>query len=364
MALTKGQKLAAAAVLSAGVAGGTAVTVTQRNCGPDDMARACELCRANPTAPGCNELLASGACEPQPSPSPTIEPSPTPTPSPTPPPQECLPGVPWCNVVGQTCSTPTSQCKHNPTSDPAHCELAPICPTPPPPTPTPTPPPPGGNDCMDEDRMEASSCSGEQFGAEIYKATQALGHLGPDCAENNKKLAAKLRADLGRCVIAGHEAIFILRDDGKAEENHACFYGNGTWTGSGRGKFMGCHSLPLQTECGDPVPNPDPAKWKLTSDLKPQGYVDTTLTTQMQCDYCKSIGMGTINGQVRCGCPVRPEGHPERVACERYVAGGDWIVNSRNGAECKQRANSAQFYPNNGNCQLCNPPKSICSAWY
>ncbi len=46
---------------------------------------------------------------------------------PTPPP-ECLPGIPWCDQVNQTCSKPDSPCKHNPTSDPNHCELAPACP--------------------------------------------------------------------------------------------------------------------------------------------------------------------------------------------------------------------------------------------
>ncbi len=47
---------------------------------------------------------------------------------PTPPPPECLPEIPWCNDVDQTCSGPTTPCKHNPTSDPNHCELAPNCP--------------------------------------------------------------------------------------------------------------------------------------------------------------------------------------------------------------------------------------------
>jgi hypothetical protein len=91
-------------------------------------------------------LLGAEKCPvptPSPSPSPTATPTPAPTPTPTPAP-ECLPGVPWCNELTPPaqCSTPSVPCKHNPTSDPAHCQLAPACPTPAPtPTPTPTPPP-------------------------------------------------------------------------------------------------------------------------------------------------------------------------------------------------------------------------------
>ena len=74
-------------------------------------------------------------------------PIPNPTPEPTPTPEPCLPEVPWCGDVGQTCSSVDSPCKHNPTSDPNHCELAPDCPTEPipePPEPTPEPPPSTG----------------------------------------------------------------------------------------------------------------------------------------------------------------------------------------------------------------------------
>jgi hypothetical protein len=70
-------------------------------------------------------LVAATSCPKPPTP---------PTPTPPPPPVMCLPGVPWCNelVPPATCSTATQPCKHNPTSDPAHCELAPDCPPLPP----------------------------------------------------------------------------------------------------------------------------------------------------------------------------------------------------------------------------------------
>jgi hypothetical protein len=46
--------------------------------------------------------------------------------------------------------------------------------------------------------------------------------------------------------------------------------------------------------------------------------VDSTpIVAPRACEYCESIGMGEMSpGVPRCGCPVRPDGHPDRVACE------------------------------------------------
>lgn len=78
----------------------------------------------------CIGFLGAEKCPDNPIP----EPTPTPTPTPIP---ECLPGIPWCQDVFQKCSTPESQCKHNPSSDPNYCELAPPCPPIPPENPCP-----------------------------------------------------------------------------------------------------------------------------------------------------------------------------------------------------------------------------------
>jgi hypothetical protein len=114
--------------------------------------------------------------------------------------------------------------------------------------------------------------------------------------------------------------------------------------------------------------------WFLTS--KPHNNViDTTALMTRNEPYCASIGMSPMaDGTKRATCPVRNEcgaGVPpndmchDRVKCERYLAEGDWIVNSRNGATCVANPeNSAQFYPNSGNCQLCNPAKTVCTDWY
>lgn len=71
-------------------------------------------------------------------------PIPQPPPEPPPEPEPCLPEIAWCSDVGQTCSSEVSPCKHNPTQDPNHCELAPTCPVEPEP---PEPPPPDTNEC-------------------------------------------------------------------------------------------------------------------------------------------------------------------------------------------------------------------------
>jgi hypothetical protein len=67
--------------------------------------------------------------------------------------------------------------------------------------------------------------------------------------------------------------------------------------------------------CGAPVP---PGVGRITLDVyrRPnRTIVDATLVVR-SCEYCAAIGMGSMGGLPRCGCPVRPEGHPERVACE------------------------------------------------
>jgi hypothetical protein len=105
-------------------------------------------------------------------------------------------------------------------------------------------------------------------------------------------------------------------------------------------------------------------RWKLGSSAHGK-WIDTTANVIRNQPYCEAIGMGTHGGQSRAACPVRPEGHPDRVACERYLAEGDWTLFAKGGATCMANPeNSAQFYPNNGNCQLCNPARTVCTAWY
>lgn len=72
-----------------------------------------------------------------------------PTPPPDNPPAACLPDVPECQS-GLACAPEGKPCKHNPTSDPAKCQLLETCPKPPP---EPNNPPP-----IEEAPVTAADC--------------------------------------------------------------------------------------------------------------------------------------------------------------------------------------------------------------
>jgi hypothetical protein len=153
----------------------------------------------------------------------------------------------------------------------------------------------------------------------VKKATDELGDLtGYPPNENLQKLRDKLRS-YGLCAIGGEadsEAVFIRRPDGLVEENHAVFFGNGSWTGSGSGKFMGCHSDGSEPPPPTGCPPPKPPHVKKFIIKKHNNLWDATAKT---CDqvYCASIGSDQI-----C-CPARLEGDPNRVVCEQEMVGGD-----------------------------------------
>lgn len=267
----------------------------------------------------------------------------------------------------------------------------------------PVPPDPPTGECMDEDELTTPKACSEEMRNVVKNATDALGPLGPDCTVNLKALAAKIRQQTGKCALGGIEAVFIRRDDGLAEENHACFFGNGQWINGGYGKFVGCHTGAGTTPPPDPPPTggcsaPLPPKvW--TAETLPDGWgqdeigkprwligcsphnrvIDCTPNVAPRaCDYCDSIGMGTTgDGQLRCGCPVRNECKPteqtppqnfkceERMACEQYLSGGT-TLEARNGATCDYTgSNPFQFKPNDGNCRLCSAADPrVCGGWF
>lgn len=110
--------------------------------------------------------------------------------------------------------------------------------------------------------------------------------------------------------------------------------------------------------CGIPLPPRD--SWRIDSKLHTPKVVDTTCKVVNKQEYCASVGMPD-----RATCPVRLEGTPDRVACERYLAEGDWVLQGRNGAVCEGvEGNSAQFRPSGGDCRLCNPALTVCTIWW
>ncbi len=112
---------------------------------------------------------------------------------------------------------------------------------------------------------------------------------------------------------------------------------------------------PPPSACGAPRP---PAEHYIWGELQPtarwrdehgdviRGW-DATLNVERSCEFCQSIGLGEINGVIRCRCPLRPECDPaaaepcrfvDRDACEAD-AGAIWesdgrvIINPTNPAQ-------------------------------
>lgn len=280
---------------------------------------------------------------------------------------------PTCNP-GDVCG-----CWVFPPDEPAWRELS--CPAPPtggrydcvdrlcvytaPPEPPEPPAEPGTCGLREEDLVPAT-CSSPQFLAEVKRATDALGPAtGTPPDESLAALAHALQAE-GWCATAGSEAVFILRDDGLVEENHAVSFGTGGWTGNGSGKFIGCHrptEPPVADACPAPRPDRDPAKLRING--KPHNrWVDTTITTWNTLDYCTRIGMGD-NGTRR-SCPMRNEGNPYRAACEAYAAGGAtvWQTDPAGRTVELNDGNPWQARTDPGvKLRVCVADLSVCSKW-
>lgn len=172
-----------------------------------------------------------------------------------------------------------------------------------------------------EDTFEPGAGGRAQHHAEVLQATSQLGSL-PGLTPRQKlvRLAERIVKNTGWCCFAGGDAIFILREDWGWGEYHAVSFGDGGWTNSGRGKWIGWHKDNRVTNVG--LAYPDPREVKLTFQIHKQGgKVDTTLTTVGTLDYCRAVRMGKHGALPRAGCPVRPEGHPERGAWERVILG-------------------------------------------
>ena len=75
---------------------------------------------------------------------------------------------------------------------------------------------------------------------------------------------------------------------------------------------------PAGSGCGAPVPPPI-SRMKVTTHLRGDQFwtLDSTPLVGPDAVYCATIGF--TDG--RENCPVRPEGHPEREACEAWAVG-------------------------------------------
>ena len=253
-------------------------------------------------------------------------------------------------------------------------------PEPPPPTPVPTPTPAPTCSAVE---LTANEVQGPaQLQGKVKAAISEMGDpTGIDPGITLRTLAAKLCTG-GLYAFAGEEAIFVKRVDGLYEEYHAVYFGTGGWTDSGNGKFVGLHRL-----AGEAPPEPPPVvtdlcpatpcplrtyedgrpHWQYNAKQHTMGNADSTPIVIGQLSYCEAIGMSPMaDGTPRASCPVRPDGHPDRVIVEGWLLEGGPTRDSRNGQDCtpNNTDNPAAFLFGTGNCRVCNTPKTVCSQWF
>jgi hypothetical protein len=187
--------------------------------------------------------------------------------------------------------------------------------------------------------------------AAVTAAREKLGDpAGQAPQQTLGRLAAQLRAD-GYCAIAGQEAIFIKREDKLWEEHHSVDFGKGGWllpVPAYKGVFTntaepGAEPTPEPppagaSACGQPRPRKLVA-WGMHPHV-PEGFWDYSPITEggeageTGIEYCQAVGLGKMPDGVtpRSQCAVRVDLHPERVACEQLIVGGDPIVRCEQGA--------------------------------
>jgi len=235
--------------------------------------------------------------------------------------------------------------------------------------PGPPPPPQNAEHCpIPEGALVAQPGGSADHHDEVLAATRKLGDLrGRNPKANLEALAEQLVKDTGWCWFAGLEAIFVIRVDGTWGEYHAVSFGDGGWTNSGRGKWIGRHRDQRVTDVG--LPYPDPRTVRLTFNVQDEGYrINTTLTTVGAVEYCRAIRMGKHGALPRAGCPVRPEGMPRdasgmtmRDYWERAILGAQ--THTCNGEPMPYwRGNPAVANGTcNGTYETCSEDGSICT---
>jgi len=315
-----------------------------------------------------------------------------PPPIPTPPPEDPLAGVPWCNEAGQTCSLPGKPCKHNPTQDPGHSELAPACSIP--------DPLPGGGCSID-------GLPGPEipdYQAQLREAvTAAIRRARPDCdpggtcllgnttrTEWHRTVIDQLRAGglcAGEHIPGVTDEVAVAASPTGAREGWDVFSGDdsagpvppGKPRRTVEWKYTGAYAAPGGVppdpapagEC--PAPRPAPAgqngglgrigikqhgPWK---DITPQVYAGNPAEVPGDQNYCVLSGYG-----LHLWCPFRPEGHPARKACELDGLGKRVVWEADQGTVEVNPENEFQARCGGGGCtrvRACNVSRTVCSEW-
>jgi len=285
-------------------------------------------------------------------------PQPTPSPEPTPP-------SPICEV-DQICG-----CWHQPPGE--DWQYLGDCAEPTPaPTPEPTPTPTPGVGCL------LNSAGRElvpvepysfKYGTEVNQTLSALtgctpGSVCPLGDESQREFQARVIASLrSKGICAGDDygtldQVQVSASEDGVWENHDVFSGddhdgpvppNGKarkvrWFPGGArdawrlkdasppGNSFGCsYPLPPYQNKGSKIKlKIESGRWKGDATPSVRGH-----------EYCVSIGMGEFNGVPRNDCPVRQEGTPDRVPCERYFYGGEPLWHCSSGPAIVKEDNPA-----------------------
>jgi hypothetical protein len=120
--------------------------------------------------------------------------------------------------------------------------------------------------------------------------------------------------------------------------------------------------------CGDPAP---PALGRIKLECKPgrEGVTvcdSTPLAYSPGGTFCASVGFFNADGVTgRLFCSPRPEGHPERLACEQVILGGPAPVFVWDGPAdqfaIRDNPFTVEFTTGKGTVKACNADQKVCS---
>jgi hypothetical protein len=146
-----------------------------------------------------------------------------------------------------------------------------------------------------------------------------------------KMLAFELRED-GEYAGWTDDAVLIHNGSG-FEEIHFVSFGDGCAVGNpykGTWPFTGTlppliDNPPIDEGCTAPPMDMEHGQTRIK--LNCEGYWCDATPSVHGREYCEAIDMPCMPGSDPCiarlDCPPRPEGHPERIACETKFFGGD-----------------------------------------
>jgi hypothetical protein len=184
------------------------------------------------------------------------------------------------------------------------------------PPPPPPPPPPGCNIAgPDDPKWEGLGLP--RTTREMLNTAKILvgDRTGHPPLETLALLAQAVR-DKGGCALGPWvDEIAIQRADGHVDGWHAVAFGTGGYTSNPIGDSWRYGHEP--TGCGAPIPGPlHHAKVKLFQ-TSPKRTYNADFLVGPDSAYCAAVGY--TDG--RSMCTVRPDGHPEREACEALRVG-------------------------------------------